>query len=200
MDRQSRNGEEEMQMPVIEPMPREHMHPADLERMESMSPLIANSDYVRILAHNREVLNSFLDAPVHGPPGLLGGKLREILRIRSAQLGGCAACNEVRYDDSVDDVVNECSVLTTGLGPREARAVDYLERMHRDHMSIDADYYRALGEHFTVAEILELGMLCAKLVGAHRFVHTLDLLGSEPPVFPYRNAAAAVQSADAVSR
>jgi hypothetical protein len=72
--------------------------------------------------------------------------------------------------------------------------------MHRDHMSIDADYYRALGEHFTVAEILELGMLCAKLVGAHRFVHTLDLLGSEPPVFPYRNAAAAVQSADAVSR
>jgi hypothetical protein len=42
-------------------------------------------------------------------------------------------------------------------------------------------------------------MLCAKLVGAHRFVHTLDLLGSAPPVFPYRSAAAAVPLAGAAS-
>jgi alkylhydroperoxidase family enzyme len=177
---------EETPMPVIEPMPREDMHPDDLKRLESMPTTIANSDYVRILAHNREVLNRFLDAPVHAPPGLLGARLRELLRIRSAQLGGCAACNEARYDDSVGELVSECAVVTTGLAPREAKAVDYLERMHRDHISIDADYYRGLGEHFSVAEILELGMLCAKMVGAHRFVHTLDLLGSEPPIFPYR--------------
>ena len=45
--------------------------------------------------------------------------------------------------------------------------------------------YRKLGEHFTSAQIVELGFACANAMGLHRFLHTLDLYGTGEPVIPY---------------
>jgi hypothetical protein len=38
---------------------------------------------------------------------------------------------------------------------------------------------------FTTAQIVELGFACAEMMGSHRFTHTLDVFGTEPPVLPY---------------
>jgi hypothetical protein len=50
---------------------------------------------------------------------------------------------------------------------------------------MDDEFYRRLGEHFTAAQIIELGFACANSMGLHRFIHTLDVFGNSPPVIPY---------------
>jgi alkylhydroperoxidase family enzyme len=147
-----------------------------------MAAPIANSNYPLVLAWNPAALEAFMADPP-GQDGLLGFALREALRIRSAQLGGCASCQVAQYDESIDSDAVACMVDPATGDPRDRLAMEYLRRMHLDHHSIDAAFYRELGEVFTVAEILELGLLCAQLVGGHRFVHTLDMFGTDPPVF-----------------
>ena len=54
-----------------------------------------------------------------------------------------------------------------------------------DHHAIDAAFYRRLAEVFTTAQIIELGFSCAETMGVHRFIHTLDVFGTEEPALPY---------------
>jgi alkylhydroperoxidase family enzyme len=168
-------------------MPREDLDPATRERLANMAAPIAASNYPLILAHNPAVLKEFLDNPPGREGGLLGFELREALRIRSGQLGGCDSCQQARYLDNVDADTVACMTTPSSQGDtREALAMQFLERMHLDHHSIDREFYGRLGKVFSVPEILELGMRCAGLVGGHRFVHTLDMFGEAAPVFPYK--------------
>jgi len=50
---------------------------------------------------------------------------------------------------------------------------------------MDRAFYERLAEVFTAAQIVELGFACANAMGLHRFLNTLDLYGTEPPVIPY---------------
>ena len=42
-----------------------------------------------------------------------------------------------------------------------------------------------LGAVFTAAQIVELGFTCAQSMGLHRFIHTLEVFGTDPPVVAY---------------
>ena len=64
-------------------------------------------------------------------------------------------------------------------------AVLFLDLLSADHHAIDADFYQELAEVFTTAQIIELGMSCAEMMGVHRFIHTLDVFGTEPPALRY---------------
>lgn len=48
-------------------------------------------------------------------------------------------------------------------------------------LSIDDEAYRQLAKHFTTAEIVELGLTCGRMIGTHRFFHTLDVHGTGAP-------------------
>jgi hypothetical protein len=50
---------------------------------------------------------------------------------------------------------------------------------------MDDDFYKRLGEHFTAAQIIELGFACAGSMGLHRFIHTLNVYGDSPPVIEF---------------
>jgi hypothetical protein len=64
-------------------------------------------------------------------------------------------------------------------------AIEFLDLLSADHHAIDADFYRKLGKVFTTAQIIELGFSCAETMGVHRFIHTLDVFGTDEPVLPY---------------
>ena len=122
-----------------------------------------------------------------GQQSLLGGRILELIRIRSAQLGECQPCMQSRKHDSITDEDVACLVSPGGseLTEQERLAVQFLDLLSADHHAIDDDFYRQLGEVFTAAQIIELGFSCASSMGLHRFIHTLDVFGSGEPVIAY---------------
>jgi alkylhydroperoxidase family enzyme len=124
---------------------------------------------------------------VMGQGTLLGGRIHELIRIRSAQLGECQPCMQSRKHDSITDDDVAC-LLAPGhahLDPQERMAIEFLDLLSSDHHAIDDAFYARLGEVFTAAQIVELGFTCAQAMGLHRFLHTLDIYGTDPPVIPY---------------
>jgi alkylhydroperoxidase family enzyme len=118
---------------------------------------------------------------------LLGGRILELLRIRSAQLGECEPCSQSRKHDSITDEDVAC-LLAPGHGTltdQERMAVEFIDLLSADHHTMDDEFYRRLGAHFTAAQIIELGFTCASSMGLHRFLHTLDVYGDSPPVIGY---------------
>jgi hypothetical protein len=177
-------------MPRIEPIPWEDLTDAQRSMMEGgnqsgayrlVLPLqiLAYSDHDHVPASDRHP---------NFPRHLLDARLLELLRIRSAQLGGCEPCMGSRKHASITDGEVAC-LRTPGdreeLTEREARALEFLDLLATDHFSIDDDTYRGLAEVFTTAEIIELGSTCGSMIGTHRFIHTLDPLGEQEPVIRY---------------
>ena len=143
---------------------------------------------LQIFAYRSAQLEQVNMARTHlGAGTLLGGRILELLRIRSAQLGECEPCSQSRKHDSITDEDVAC-LLAPGhdaLTPPEQMAVEFLDRLSGDHHSIDDEFYRRLGEYFTAAQIIELGFTCAGTMGLHRFLHTLDVYGESTPVIRY---------------
>ena len=122
-----------------------------------------------------------------GQQSLLGGRILELLRIRSAQLGECQPCMQSRKHDSITDEDVACLISpgSSELTEQERLAVEFLDLLSADHHAIDDEFYRRLGRVFTAAQIVELGFACANSMGLHRFIHTLDVFGKGAPVIPY---------------
>ena len=122
-----------------------------------------------------------------GAGTLLGGRILELLRIRSAQLGECEPCSQSRKHDSITDEDVAC-LLAPGhdtLTPQEQMAVEFIDLLSADHHAMDDEFYKRLGEQFTAAQIVELGFTCAGVMGLHRFIHTLDVYGDSAPAIDY---------------
>jgi len=124
---------------------------------------------------------------VMGKQSLLGGRIVELIRIRSAQLGECQPCMQSRKHDSITDEDVACLIApgSSQLTEQERLAVEFLDLLSADHHAIDDEVYRQLGTVFTAAQIVELGFTCASTMGLHRFIHTLDVFGTSPPVIAY---------------
>lgn len=179
-------------MPRIEPIPFDDLSAKERARMEHSvrhggSP--PDKTASRILAYSQhDHVPDDGDRHYNYPRHLLGGKLLEMLRIRSAQLGGCEPCMNARKVDDVTEEVVACLIsphLRGDLSEREARALRFLELLATDHHSIGDEIYRGLKEVFTTAEIIELGQTCGHMIGSHRFIHTLDPYGDTEPVIRY---------------
>jgi len=190
-------------MPRIEPLPWEALPARERQRMEHTiqdggSP--ADKTASRILAYSlHDHVPDDGDRHFNYPRHLLPGKLLEMLRIRSAQLGGCEPCMNARKVDTVTEDVVACLVspsLRSDLNERERRALEFLDLLATDHHRIDDEVYRSLAEVFTTAEIIELWQTCGHMIGTHRFIHTLDPYGDAPPVIRYDPAQVGVSWAD----
>lgn len=186
-------------MPRIAPIPWEAITPAQRQRFEHSiseggSPPDKTASRILIYAEHDHVPDDG-DRHYNYPKALLGGRLMEMLRIRSAQLGGCDPCMNARKVDGVDEEVVVClanPALRDDLTERERLALNFLDLLATDHHAINDDTYRALAKVFTTAEIVELGTNCGHMIGSHRFIHTLDPYGDGTPVIDYDPAQVGV--------
>jgi alkylhydroperoxidase family enzyme len=177
-------------MPRIAPIPMHELSSHSREIVEAgvAAGLYATPVPLQIFAYRSAQLEQVNMARAHlGAGTLLGGRILELLRIRSAQLGECEPCSQSRKHDSITDEDVACLLAPQhdALTPQERIAVEFLDLLSSDHHSIDDEFYRRLGEHFTAAQIVELGFACAGTMGLHRFLHTLDVYGDSPPVIDY---------------
>ena len=177
-------------MPRIEPIPLDQL--AD-EPRRIIEEGVADGTYatpvpLQIFAYRtNQILMTNAARGAWGQQSLLGGRILELIRIRSAQLGECQPCMQSRKHDSITDEDVACLVAPghSTLTEQERLAVEFLDLLSADHHAIDDDVYSRLGEVFTAAQIIELGFTCANAMGLHRFIHTLDVFGDSPPVIPY---------------
>ncbi|MEE2059213.1 carboxymuconolactone decarboxylase family protein [Rhodococcus artemisiae] len=75
---------------------------------------------------------------------------------------------------------------SAGYSEREKRALQFVDAFNLDHHSIGDKVLLELAEVFTTAEIVELGQMCAALIGTHRWTHILDVYDDSEPVLKYR--------------
>jgi alkylhydroperoxidase family enzyme len=177
-------------MPRIEPIPLEKL--AD-EPRRIIEEGVADGTYatpvpLQIFAYKTaQILMTNAARGAMGKQSLLGGRIIELIRIRSAQLGECQPCMQSRKHDSITDEDVACLIAPghSELTEQERLAVEFLDLLSADHHAIDDDVYRELGKVFTAAQIIELGFTCANAMGLHRFIHTLDVFGNSPPVIAY---------------
>jgi len=177
-------------MPRIEPIPLDELAEEPRRIIEEG---VANGTYatpvpLQIFAYKTaQILMTNAARGAMGKQSLLGGRILELIRIRSAQLGECQPCMQSRKHDSITDEDVACLIAPghSQLTEQERLAVEFLDLLSADHHAIDDDVYRELGKVFTAAQIVELGFTCANAMGLHRFIHTLDVFGTSPPVIAY---------------
>ncbi len=177
-------------MPRIEPIPLDELA---AEPRRIIEEGVADGTYatpipLQIFAYRTsQILMTDGARRTWGTQSLLGGRILELIRIRSAQLGECQPCMQSRKHDSITDADVACLVSpgSSGLTEQERLAVEFLDLLSADHHAIDDEVYRELGKVFTAAQIIELGFTCANSMGLHRFIHTLDVFGDSAPVIAF---------------
>jgi alkylhydroperoxidase family enzyme len=177
-------------MPRIEPIPMDELAEEPRRIIEEG---VANGTYatpipLQIFAYKtQQILMTNAARGAWGQKSLLGGRILELVRIRSAQLGECQPCMQSRKHDSITDEDVACLITPGGsdLTEQERLAVEFLDLLSADHHAMDDEFYRRLGQVFTSAQIIELGFACANSMGLHRFIHTLDVFGQGESVIPY---------------
>jgi len=174
-------------MPMIAPLPMQDLDAECRERIEAglKTGMYSKTLPLQIMAHAPAALRAMDEGyKAMFRRTLLDDRLRELLRIYSAELNGCGSCSQSRKEDSVSDEDLQCLADPTGgsLSPRERMALKFLTLMVTDHHAITRETYAELSEHFSTAEIVELGWSCASAMAGHRFMHSLDLQGESEPV------------------
>ena len=158
-------------MPRIEPIPLEELAPEPRRIIEDG---VADGTYatpipLQIFAYKTsQILMTNAARSAWGQQSLLGGRILELLRIRSAQLGECQPCMQSRKHDSITDEDVACLIAPGGsdLTEQERLAVEFLDLLSADHHAIDDEFYARLGKVFTAAQIVELGFRLRELHGS----------------------------------
>ena len=123
-----------------------------------------------------------LSAAVYGDR-LVSPRVREVARMRIAQINGCVICQQWRSTPGAEGAVTEDDYAHVmewrahdGYSEREQIAIDYAERFALDHHTIDGDFYaRMRAASFTDAEILDLTVCIGGWMALGRTLHVLGL-------------------------
>ncbi|MGX1675503.1 carboxymuconolactone decarboxylase family protein [Streptomyces sp. NPDC055400] len=141
---------------------------------------------VRIWAHRPELAKAQLRLQREAHEGrLLDGRLMELVRLRIAAANDCRACQVARKSDDVSEEDVAClSADDPRYTAKEAAALRFAELFAMDHLAIDDDVLGELHRHFTAAEIVELGMFAALMLGSGRLARALRAYEDDerPPV------------------
>ena len=178
----------------IEPIPYEDLDPELRDRYESG---LATGMYtmtvplqIFVYAKSEAIANDEAYRRTF-KQGLLGPRLEELVRIASATFNGCGPCSSSRKDASIGDADVAClaaNIDDPTYSERERRALTFTRLMCTNHHAINDEVLRSLSEVFTVAEIVELGMMIGRFLGSHRWMHALDVFSADEPVLRYNSA------------
>jgi AhpD family alkylhydroperoxidase len=119
--------------------------------------------------------------------GRIETTLVELVRLRLANVHGCAFCNKGDTAHALKSGITQTQIDALNdyqSGPfsaREKLALEFSDQMVLNNQSghIDKDLYGRAKNEFTDGEIYELGMIMAVLVGVAKFTFVFDLVEKE---------------------
>jgi alkylhydroperoxidase family enzyme len=138
----------------------------------------------RVPGHAKVLLNALL---VSHSQGNVDHRLKEIIRIQLARFAGDAYFSALRSNKAMAAGLDEATI-EAGCGdydddPRfseaEKVALRYSDQMYLDPQKVDAAFYDEMKQHYTEAQIMELGGFIAFHYGMQVFMRTL---GARPLV------------------
>lgn len=160
---------------MIDPVPLDQL-PENLRKAVERgrdNRMLSSTLPVQIWAHRPAValawLNTIEEMHVRG---VLDARLRELVRLKIANITTCRACQVARKTDAVSEEDIAClSWDDPRFTPREQAALHYAELFAADYFSIDADVYAALEAQFSTDEIVELNLFAALMLAGGRMTY-----------------------------
>ncbi len=158
--------------PLIDPVPLDELPAAVAAAVEAgrATRMLSSVIPVQIWAHRPNIALAWLKTieEMH-ERGLLEPRLRELVRLKIASITACRACQIARKSDAVSEEDIACLGWDDPrYSPREQAALLYAELFVGDYLAIDEEIYARLADHFTTAEIVELGMFAALMLAGGR--------------------------------
>ena len=180
-------------MPHVEPLPREEIRDPELlaliARCERLG--VPDSLFPRILARVPGYAKALLRAMLLShAEGNVDHKLKEVIRVQLARRAGDAYFAGLRSARAMADGLDEAAIAagvedyerSARFTEAEKWALRYADQMYLDPASVDAAFYAGLKQHYTEAQIMELGAFIAFHYGMQVFMRTL---GSGPARGPH---------------
>jgi alkylhydroperoxidase family enzyme len=175
-------------VPAVEPVPLDDLDPVLREevRGRTLARTLSSTVPVQVWAHVPAAATAWvrLLAELQERSGL-DERLRELVRLRIAAYTQCRTCSTGRKSDEVTEDDVACLAVDDGrFSAREQAALAYADLFATDHLAVDDETYQALGEHFSLAEVVELQMFCALMLAGGRLAFVQRAWGDDdrPPV------------------
>ncbi len=134
------------------------------------SRMLSSTTPVQVWAHRPAVALAWLGLmeSLHND-SVLDERLRELVRLKIASITTCKACQLARKSDAVTEediacMATDCASFT----PAERAALRYAELFAGDYLAIDDTDFLQLGDFFSTAQVVELGLYCALMLAGGR--------------------------------
>lgn len=139
------------------------------------SRAMSTSAPARIWAHRPEIAQRQVDLLASFyEHSCLDERLRELVRLRVASFNDCEACQLARKSDDVTEEDVACLAPDNErFTARERAAIGFADLLVTDHLADTTELFAELRTCFDEAEMVELGMFIACMLGNGRLAHIL---------------------------
>jgi alkylhydroperoxidase family enzyme len=169
--------------------PRDGLAPAWQPAWDMLNQLTGSATFVEVFGQNPPlldfVMNQFYMKLFFG--GQVGQRYKQLARLRLSLLHGCQTCNRQNIPGAIGAGFSQGQIdaLTredfTPFSPAERAVIDYASQVALTNMDgeLTPPLFAALREHFSEADILELGTVMAVISGMAKLSFVLNLVDKE---------------------
>lgn len=162
---------------------------------DTMNRLTGDPTAIEVLAHNPAVTDWYFNdfyprLFANRDPGMqVEVRMKHLLRLRFSKQHGCALCNRgneeqargIGFSDAQIDALLDAAPAQDLFTEQEHAVIEFADQMLMHNMDgrLTQERYDRLRAHFTDAQIVEMAMVSAVLVGAAKMMFVLDLVPRE---------------------
>jgi len=178
-----------MSATLLTRIPRERLGPQWLAAWDTLNELTGSATFVEVFAQAPQsldlVMNKFYASLFFG--GQVEQRYKQLARLKLSLLHGCRTCNKQNIpgarsagftDAQIDALIRgEVTPFTAA----ERAVIAYAEQVALTNMrgEMTPELLKRLREHFSEADILELGTVMAIICGMAKLSFVLDLVEKE---------------------
>ncbi len=182
-------------------VPRDEMSPSLQAAHDASMKMHNDATFVEVLANTPEMLEwyrkDFYERVFYS--GRLPRRMVELVRLRLANVHGCALCNRTDRAAAAQAGITEAEMDALAdhangpFSPSEKAALALADVMVLTNLkgAVTHELHAKLKDHLTDAQMVELGMIMAVLCGMAKFIFAYDLVEKEDycPFVPANQAA-----------
>jgi len=169
--------------------PRTQLAPQYQPAWDMLNRLTGSATFVEVFAQAPQALDFVMDAFYQKLffGGRVAQRYKQLARLRLSLLHGCQTCNRQNIPGALEAGFSQTQIagLTNGdfsaFTTAERAVIDYASQVALTNMegTLSPELFAALREHFSEADILELGTVMAVISGMAKLSFVLNLVDKE---------------------